>query len=70
MTAKQRLDMYKHAHDSLVSTVVKLQDFAENKSEFFEGNPTPEQEQAAYDANTLTDLIGKYAVKVKRFETA
>ena len=70
MTAKQKLDMYKHIHDALVGTVVKLQDFAKDESEFVNGNPTPEQEQAQYEANTLTDLIGKYAVKVKRLDTA
>ena len=70
MTAKQKLDTYKAVHDSLVDTAVKLQDFAEDQSQFVDENPTAEQQQAAYDANQLTDLIGKYAVKVKRLDTA
>lgn len=70
MTAKQKADMYKSVHDALVDSVVKLQDFAEDSSEFVDGNPSPEQEQANYSALSLTEQVGKFAVKAKRLETA
>ena len=68
MTAKQKLDMYKGIHSGLVDLAVKLQDFSENPSEFVDENPTAEQQAAGYDADQLTNLIGKYAVQISRME--
>ena len=68
MTAKQKSEMYQQAHDALVGTVVKLQDFAEDQSQFVDDLPTAEQQQASNDAEQLTGLVGKYAIKVKRLD--
>ena len=68
MTAKEKLDMFKEVHDTLVGVAVKLQDFSEDSSEFVDENPSEEQQLAAHEVDQLTGLIGRYAVKVKRLE--